>query len=156
MRMKKRMQERWRERIENYRLQIEEKCRNLNTFFFDGQEIDDALFDLYEEKCKGFKLIIHDCAEITFNLKNGTLIIAISVLSDYSYLDDPDFIIDNRFSNPFIGLGFKFDVDKKQFIYNYKTDKFKEASPIKIILARLLFDVLNLYDINKSAKLIYL
>src|SRR6201999_3647880 len=40
----KRIKERWQERIQNDKLQLMAKEKDLNKFFYDSQEIDDALF----------------------------------------------------------------------------------------------------------------
>ena len=149
-----RIKENKKEKIKKQKSEFEEKVKNINTFFNDSQEIDDALFNLYEGKYKGFKLLLDqlDEFELVFTINSNRLRIS---TKPYWDMNEPDFILDNRIPNPIEGLGFKFDPISYKAVYEYDMNNFKDAWPIKLLLSRLFFDVYQFYDINQSAKLVY-
>jgi hypothetical protein len=112
--------------------------------FHDNQEIDDMLFALIEGKMSGFQIAINLYEEIiiAFTVNNNFLLITINMYSP----DDPDFVYDNRLPNPLQGLGFEFDENSNAFVYRYNLTSFKEALDIKILLARLFYDVFHIRE----------
>lgn len=119
---------------------------------YDSQEIDNALFDLVNGIVKGFNLYFKSRPDIfaRFILKNH--IIEITLLYD---TEDPygDYRSVYGSGKEIKALGFIFE--KEQWIYYYHFDQFKDALEIKILLARLIYDVFNYDRRFDSARIVY-
>ncbi len=120
---------------------------------YDSQEIDNALFDLVEGVVNGFKLYFKSKPDIfaKFTLKGR--IIEITLLYD-TY---PDYYLDYlsvfSYVKEISALGFI--LEGEQWVYHYHFDQFKDALEIKILLARLIYDVFNYDRRFDSARIIY-
>jgi hypothetical protein len=153
--MWKRRKARMSQRFANELAQIKEKEKYINHFFIDGQEIDDALFDLYKEKCNAFKLInADDQIGLIFSIKENWLIIELELKTEYDF--EPDFSVNSKVYNIFKGTGLNYSSKNNNWFYRYDMTDFKDAWPIKVFLSHLIFDVFWAYDIKEPAKLIYL
>ncbi|WP_288883945.1 hypothetical protein [Pedobacter panaciterrae] len=119
---------------------------------YDSQEIDDALFRLVKGVVSNFKLYFKSRPDIyaRFTLKDHT--IEITLLYDEDpYYDHHGWIFgDGKEIKP---LGFI--LKDEQWIYQYHFDKFKDALEIKILLARLIYDVFNYDRRFDSARIVY-
>nr|WP_068890537.1 hypothetical protein [Pedobacter panaciterrae] len=119
---------------------------------YDSQEIDDALFDLVKGVLSGFKLYFKSRPDIfaRFTLKDR--IIEITLLYD----KDPDH---DHYEWVFRGgkeikaLGFS--LKDEQWVYQYHFDEFKDALEIKVILARLIYDIFRYDKRFDSARIVY-
>lgn len=136
--------------IDKSESKIQELQRSTFSPLYDSQEIDDALFDLEKGVIEGFKLYFKS-PDIFARFSLGDHIIEIKILYDASpdkyYLD---IFEDGR---QFKSLGFK--LIEGQWVYHYFFDRFKDALEIKIILARLIYDVFNYDSRYDSAKIVY-
>ncbi|NCD70175.1 hypothetical protein [Mucilaginibacter agri] len=133
----------------------EEKLNRLNQqkyTYYDGQEIDNALFDLYKGKLAGFKLYINQQENIYFefslnNHQNLLISIDASVeAQQYMAAKSPLLFFKTK--------GFKInEVNNK---LNYLYDKpFKDATTIKELLAQIIFKLYNASIQAPFIELIY-
>jgi hypothetical protein len=138
--------------LDKQKAELEEK-RKEGVSFNDTQEIDDLIFATVEGKIDGFKMIVplYDDAEVLFEREKDILVILIKPYEPH----DADFVLNNRIPKPIAGLGFKYDMEKRAFVYQYNLANFKDAGYIKILLSRLLFDVFRVYDVKQSITLKY-
>jgi hypothetical protein len=108
--------------------------------YYDGQEIDNALFDLYDGKTSGFKLYLNQQQKIYFEFRRNTrrnLLISIdmeTVIEKISAFNDPLLF--------FKVEGFKVDEVSNKLYYLY-VEPFKDAIAIKALLARLIYKLFN-------------
>lgn len=148
----------YKKKIEKQELKIRQLRENKPEPFYDAQIIDDALFDLVEGKLKGFQLCFREDESggicIEFKLLDVFITIALPVdmhLNEFDPEDDGNW----RHIGTFAALGFEPD-ESGRLIYKYPVVKFKDAIEIKILLARLLYDVFYYNAKYDSARLIYL
>ena len=140
----------------NYGKRLIEKESRLNKksgvyYFNDDQVIDDALFNLYEGRCKQFKLCLRkpDNLYLYFELQEKQIltisIIAKTSLKMYGY-DKDNYDEHNTESQPYglRKLGFKWDNDFNKIVYSFNMAGFKNAIEIKILLARIVYEVFSL------------
>jgi hypothetical protein len=125
-----------------------------NAVYKKTQYIDDALFALYEKRCKSFKLIIwaDNNTALHFKIKKKQLIITLNNKSDFW---EADFIVHDRAQDSLKGMGFKFDEQRKMYFYTYEMTGFNNASPIKMWLSHFLVDYWHLYGSAGSVTLVY-
>ncbi|AMR33375.1 hypothetical protein A0256_19095 [Mucilaginibacter sp. PAMC 26640] len=113
------------------------------TLLTDGQEIDNALFDLYACKYKKFILTLSHRGipiQIVFTLdetKTLSITIDLSFIISYCDSDDPKEKQIHLFEN----LGFKREDTAGVMRYNYNMANFKSAWDIKIMLSRIIYDI---------------
>ena len=119
---------------------------------YDSQEIDNALFDLVKGILSSFKLYFKSSPDIyvRFTLKDHA--IEITLLYDEDpYYDHYGWVFkDGKEIKP---LGFI--LKDEQWVYQYHFVKFKDALDIKIILARLIYDVFNYDRRFDLARIVY-
>ncbi len=130
-----------------------------NTPIYDDQKIDDALFSIWAGIYKGFVLNLNkkNKLSITFESVGDEVInISISVKTalnvDCFFGDDSE---EDRPLDKYRGLGFVLNDDSSKLIYKYYMGNFKEAISIKILLARLVYDILTYAEFDKPASLVY-
>jgi len=126
---------------------------------YDDQRIDDALFDLLEKSHAGFILYLNVKDNLNFNFElsaDNMLNISISVKN---VLDVEYFFDDEEEEagpiNKFKGLGFALNYTGSKLIYKYDMKGFKEASAIKILLSRIIYDIFAYANFDKPATLVY-
>ena len=119
---------------------------------YDSQEIDDALFDLVKGVLNSFKLYFKSRPDIyaRFTLKDHTIEITLLYDEDPYYDHDGWVFRDGKEIKP---LGFI--LKDEQWVYRYHFDAFKDALYIKILLARLIYDVFNYDRRFDSARIVY-
>jgi hypothetical protein len=118
---------------------------------YDSQEVDDALFFLVDGTVKGFKLYFKTFPEVFVNFALADHAIEIKLQYDAMAVEEYSFIFRNV--NQFKSLGFQ--LRDTQWIYYYSLDKFKDALEIKIMLARLIYDVFHYDRRYDSARIVY-
>lgn len=118
---------------------------------YDSQEIDNALFDLVKGVLNGFNMYFKSRPDIfaRFTLKDH--IVEITLLYDV----DADYDYERVFGDGkgISALGFIFE--EEQWVYHYHFGQFKDALEIKILLARLIYDVFNYDRRFDSARIVY-
>jgi hypothetical protein len=121
------------------------------SYFNDTQVIDDALFELYERRFKKFRLCLNkpSALYLYFELNvNNLLSISISsdaVLDMYGY-DKENYDDEDEERELFIlkKMGFEQSDGLDWIVYHIDMNDFKDATAIKLILARISYDVFGL------------
>jgi hypothetical protein len=135
--------------------QIDQELEQLNNFspgyFNDGQEFDDAIFDLVENRISAF--IFHLRKEenlyLKFSIKKNKIIIRLTPFSDISannYFTKSARIVLKQ-------IGFKKNKSRTCFQIKYPLAGFKDAIAIKTIVSRVVYEALYNYQINKLTTL---
>ncbi|MBB6127650.1 hypothetical protein [Mucilaginibacter lappiensis] len=120
-------------------------------YFNDDQVIDDALFNLYEGRCKQFRLCLSktNSLYLYFELQDKQVLnisfITKTILDMYGY-DEYNYDEDDNESRPYVlrKLGFKWENDLNKIVYSFNMTGFKDAIQIKILLARIAYEVFSL------------
>jgi len=118
--------------------------------YFDGQEIDDALFNLVE-RGKPFKFYFKSRLDIyaRFQLKEATIIITLG----FDQTEDIDLIDPLIQMKKLSSLGFNFT--NNRWVFEYPVIQFKDAWGLKILLARMVYDVFYQNRDWDSARVVY-
>ena len=118
---------------------------------YDSQEIDDALFNLAEGMVSSFKVYFKSRPDIftRFTLKDHN--IEITLLYD----EDPYYDYGRVFGNGKEIKALGFTLKDEQWVYHYHFSQFKDALEIKIILARLIYDIFYYDKRYDSARIEY-
>jgi hypothetical protein len=146
------MRPHWEKGIEDQKNKVKLLSEQKSKWFNDNQEIDDALFDLYERKSKKIRLLLdsEDNFYLDFELMQNNILV-ISIELDAVLNSDNIFREDDTYDRPFKGLGFKLNDKGDKLLYQYDMTGFKEATPIKMLLSRIVYDV---YTSSIEASLI--
>lgn len=147
------------EKAEDYRThmlaQIDQKLDQLNSYkaayFNDGQEFDDAIFNLVENKISAF--IFHLRKEenlyLKFSIKKDKIIIRLTPFFDIS--------VKQYFTKSAIitlkQIGFKKNKSLTCYQIKYPLEGFKDAIAIKTIVSRVVYEALYNYQLNKLTTL---
>jgi len=140
--LEKFMRARWEERIKDQENKVDQIGKQKIPGFYDSQEIDDALFGVFEGKFKKFRLLLNkeDDFYLDFELKESKLL-TISIELKSILNSDNIYSEDDLNDRPFKGLGFKLSEDGNCLVYQYNMAKFKDAGPIKMLLSRIVYDI---------------
>jgi len=114
----------------------------------DGQELDDLLFDLAENKISGFKLNIHRKTNLYLEFTRDSmdqLTISFTPLD----LAGDTYIFDN--SEPALRkLGFSLNEDRGRFEYTYDLTSFRNSIFLKTLIAIIIYDMLGQENVDKE------
>ena len=141
-----------RNHFEEKRKQLDEQIRILNEKpkeqRLDGQEFDDAIYELIEMKIAGFKfhLIKNDNLYIDFQLQ-GENKIFISINPDVRSGHHDIFHVKQKL----LALGFIYNKEKDYIEYFYDLSTFKNSFAIKILVSRIVFDVFYYQSLDNPA-----
>lgn len=139
----------------DFQTQLDQELKQLNSYkpgyFNDGQEFDDAIFDLVENKISAF--IFHLRKEenlyLKFSVKKDKIRIRFTPFSDILTKD--------YFSKSAIvalkQIGFKKNKSRTFFQIKYPLEGFKDAIEIKKIVSRIVYEALYNYQLNKLTTL---
>ncbi|MCX2573959.1 hypothetical protein [Pedobacter sandarakinus] len=123
-----------------------------NHYFNDGQDFDDAIYDLVDGKTLSstFYLRKADQLYLHFSIKKEKINIRIT---SFAKLPSKDY-----FSKPTIRhlrrIGFTKNKSKKYYHLKYPQEDFKNAMQIKAIVSRIIYEVLYNYDLDRETTLI--
>ncbi|WP_426327318.1 hypothetical protein [Pedobacter sp. R-06] len=135
--------------------QLDQELKQLNSYkpsyFNDGQEFDDAIFDLVENKISAF--IFHLRKEenlyLKFSIKKNKIIIRLTPFSDI--------LVKNYFHKSAIivlkQIGFKKNKSLTCYQIKCPLEGFKDAVAIKTIVSRVVYEALYNYQLNKLTTL---
>lgn len=145
--------------IQEYKEKLQKLNQESKKPIVDDQKIDDALFALLDGTYNGFILYLNakDNLGITFELLMPQLLtisVGIKEVFNVDYFldnDDPQNIVLNKFKD----LGFALNDAGTKLVYKYNMTKFKDAISIKILLARLIYDIFIYAELDKPASLVY-
>lgn len=127
----------------------------LNTIkiqeFYDGQEFDDAIFDLVEKRIKGFNFRLKKSANLylNFSIKNNYLRVKLTPfleLHDYFRIGKSEVINLKQ-------IGFRKNKSKKYLRYKYPLMQFKDSIFIKTIISRVIYEVFFYHDLDTVTTL---
>jgi hypothetical protein len=140
--LEKFMRARWEERIKDQEGKVDQIGKQKIRRFYDSQEIDDALFGIFEGKFKKFRLLLNkeDDFYLDFELKENHMLI-ISIELENILNSDNIYREDDLNDSPFKGLGFKLSDDGNYLAYRYNMTRFKDAISIKMLLSRIVYDI---------------
>jgi hypothetical protein len=134
---------------------INQKLEQLNSYkpgyFNDGQEFDDAIFDLVENKISAFifNLRKEENLYLRFSIKKNKIIIRLTPFADIlsrDYFTKTAKIVLKQ-------IGFKKNKSRTCFQIKHQLDGFKDAIPIKTIVSRVIYEALYNYQVNQSTTL---
>jgi hypothetical protein len=140
--LEKFMRARWEERIRDQENKVDQIGKQKMRRFYDSQEIDDALFEMFEGRIKKFRLLLNkeDNFYLDFEL-NESHLLTISIELKNTLDNGNIYREDDLNDRPFKGLGFKLSEDGNSLIYQYNMKNFKDASSIKMLLSRIVYDI---------------
>jgi hypothetical protein len=108
---------------------------------YDSQEIDDAIFSLVNGEISGFKFYFKSAPEVYADFTKTDDILHIQICSQTDGTNDYQYLLSDI--NKFKALGFI--LMDGNWVYTYDLTSFKDALEIKIVLARLVYDIFH-YD----------
>jgi hypothetical protein len=133
--------------------QIDRKLDQLNSYkpsyFNDGQEFDDAIFDLVEQKIKGFIFNLKKENKLAILFKRTDKEILLSV-TDIKKLKKQH-ILDKNAKAVLKSIGFKEEKHLDSLVFTYGLDNFKDAIFIKTIVSRVIFDAFYFQGLDTKA-----
>jgi hypothetical protein len=149
----------YKKKLDEYKDRLQKLNQESKKPIVDDQKIDDAIFALVDGTYSGFVLYLNakNNLGITFELHMPLeLIISVGVKEVFNieyFLanDDPENIMLNRFRS----LGFALNGTGTKFNYYYDMATFKDAIAIKVLLARLIYDIFTYAELDKPASLVY-
>lgn len=135
--------------------QVSETLKSLNNIsneaFYDGQEFDDAIFDLIEQRIKGFIFRLKKSANLylDFSIKNNYLRIK---LTPFLALKDSSHISKHEKKKLNV-IGFSKNRSKKYLRFKYSLNQFKDAIEIKTIESRVIYEVFFYHELDTMTTL---
>ncbi len=128
-------------RIKHYEDKILELKSIPVTPSYDSQEIDDAIFSLVNGEISGFKFYFKSTPDVYADFTKSDDMIHIQICSQTDGTNDYQYLLSDI--NKFKALGFI--LMDGNWVYTYDLTSFKDALEIKIVLARLIYEVFH-YD----------
>jgi hypothetical protein len=135
--------------------QIDRKLDQLNSYkpgyFNDGQEFDDAIFDLVEEKIEEFIFNLKKENKLAILFKRTDKEILLS-LTNIKRLKKQR-ILDKNARTILKSIGFKEEKHVDSLVFTYGLDNFKDAIFIKTIVSRVIFDAFYFQELDKETTI---
>jgi len=137
----------------NKRKELDEQIQNLNNRIkkqsLDGQEFDDAIYELIEKKISGFKFHLkkQDNLFLEFRLQHEKAMIISTTLDEQS--EEGYLMSDIKQKLP--ALGFTFNEKNNSMECFYNLTFFKNSFEIKILVSRVIFDILYYKSLDDPA-----
>ncbi|TCD19840.1 hypothetical protein EZ456_20245 [Pedobacter psychrodurus] len=135
--------------------QVDRKLDQLNSYkpgyFNDGQEFDDAIFDLVEQKIEGFIFNMKKENKLALLFKRTDKEILLSVTNIKKL--KKQHILDKNTRIVLKSIGFKEEKDVDSLIFTYGLDHFKDAIFIKTIVSRVIFDAFYFQELDKETTI---
>jgi len=139
--------------FEKKRKELDEQIQNLNNRIkkqsLDGQEFDDSIYELIEKKISGFRFHLkkEDNLFLEFRLQNEKALIISTTLDDQS---EKDYLMSD-IRHKLQALGFTFNEENNSPEYFYDLKFFKNSFEIKILVSRIIFDILYYKSLDSPA-----
>lgn len=135
--------------------QIDQKLDQLNSYkpgyFNDGQEFDDAIFDLVEQKIEGFIFNLKKENKLALLFKRMDEEILLSV-TNIKKLKKQN-ILDKNSRTVLKLIGFKEEKHLDSLVFTYGLEHFKNAIFIKTIVSRVIFDAFYFQELDKKTTI---
>ena len=145
----------YQKQISEINKRLDQLHQQKNKEILDGQEFDDAIFDLVEGRIRGFKF--HLKKEENFYLefrRIEKIFLSISFTPAGNIKDD--YLFWKWYLRPLKGLGFTFNEENDCLEYIYDLKSFKNSISLKTFVSRILFDVYYYKDFDNPAYIEYL
>jgi hypothetical protein len=108
---------------------------------YDSQEVDDALFNLANGDLDHFKLYFKSSPDVYLDFSLADQAIKIKIDYDLNVGVESSYVFSDV--NKLKSLGFA--LNDSHWVYMYNLSRFKDSLEIKVVLARLIYDVFH-YD----------
>ncbi|RLJ77488.1 hypothetical protein [Pedobacter alluvionis] len=135
--------------------QIDQKLDQLNSYkpgyFNDGQEFDDVIFDLAEQKIEGFIFNLKKENKLALLFKRMDKEILLSVTNIKKL--KKQHILDKNSRAVLKSIGFKEEKHLDSLVFTYGLDNFKDAIFIKTIVSRVIFDAFYFQELDKKTTI---
>jgi len=135
--------------------QIDRKLDQLNSYkpgyFNDGQEFDDAIFDLVEQKIEGFIFNLKKENKLSLLFKRTDKEILLSVINIKKL--KKQHILNKNTIAVLKSIGFKEEKPVDSLVFTYGLDNFKDAIFIKTIVSRVIFDAFYFQELDKETTI---
>ena len=137
----------------NKRKELDEQIQNLNNRIkkqsLDGQEFDDAIYELIEKKIESFRLHLkkQDNLFLEFRLQHEKVMIIFIRLDDQL---EKNYLISD-IKKKLLALGFTSTEENNSLEYFYDLTIFKNSFDIKIFVSRIIFDILYYKSLDNPA-----
>lgn len=126
--------------------QIENLINQNRSEKLDGQEFDDVIFSLIENRIKSFKFYLNKASDVYLDFKKDDKYLIISI-PNYQHLRDQN-ILRKSSIKALKSIGFKKDKIKKSLFLIYPLINFKNAIEIKMLTSRIVYDGIGYFNIN--------
>jgi hypothetical protein len=133
--------------------ELEDQIQGLNNRIkkqtLDGQEFDDAVYELIEKRITGFRLHLKrkENCYLDFMLnENNSILISSNPLGD----SEDDYLM-TQLKEKMPELGFAFNDRKNCMEYSYELRTFKNSFDIKVLVSRIVFDVFYYKELDNPA-----
>lgn len=133
--------------------ELEDQIRELNNRIkkqaLDGQEFDDAVYDLIEKRISGFRFHLkkEENCYLDFILnENKNILISSNPLGE----SEDDYLM-TQLKEKLPALGFTFNGQTDRMEFSYELRAFKNSFDIKVLVSRIVFDVLYYKDLDNPA-----
>lgn len=117
----------------------------------DSQEIDEAIFELVEQRIKGFRFNLYSESNLYLHFELIDDIIEIS-FTPFKELTN-EHVLYKREKKALKALGFTYSTGKEYMYYNYNVNGFKDAIELKTLLSRIVFDVFFYKNLDSPATI---
>ena len=139
------------EKLQKIRLNLGDLNSRKIAVFYDGQEFDDALFAMVENKISAFifNLRKEENLYLKFSIKKNKIIIRLTPIADI--------LAEDYFTKSAITIlkqiGFKKNKSRTCFQIKYPLKGFKNAIQIKTVVSRVVYEAFFNYQISKSTTI---
>lgn len=121
------------------------------SYFNDGQEFDDLIFDLIERKISSFIFHFKKSANLylKFKIKKTALIISLTPFLKIS----EDYYFTKYITKRLSGIGFKKNKSKTRFQLKHPISNFKNSIEVKTIVSRIIYEVFSFEELDNPSTL---
>ncbi|WP_316786183.1 hypothetical protein [Pedobacter frigiditerrae] len=133
----------------NIDIQIENLINQNKGERLDGQEFDDLIFSLVEDRLQNFRFYLNKESNLFLDFKknNNSLVISIP---NYNSLKE-DHILRKSSIRLLKGIGMKKDKIEKKLILNFPLYNFKNSIEIKTLTSRIIYDGFGYHNLKNPS-----
>jgi hypothetical protein len=149
-----RMNDFYRDQINNLEKEILDLNNKKITVRLDGQEFDDAIYDIIEGKINSFRfhLIKEQNLYLDFHIKDGkTLIISFTPMDNLI----GEYVISDSTLHALKGIGFDHNAEIDCLEYVYDAGTFRNSIFLKTLVSRIVFDAWYYKDLDNPTSIQY-
>lgn len=142
--------------IEKEKKHFEEKIYRLSQMplpsQIDGQDFDDLIFKMVEEKMSTFQFFINLEKHIFLDFQKTSNFINITI-PKYKKLKK-SYILSKQNIMILKGLGFTLDLENNLLFYKFNIDNFKNSIEIKTLVSRVIYEGFGYHNIQNSSLMV--